>query len=190
LHISNNAITPLLYGVMSGIASANKLGIGTDTVAAGDAINVWNGAHLTTGGVWTNASSRELKDNIETLSVKDANAALEALSPVRYVYKNSRDEEYVGFIAEDVPELVASNDHKSLSPMDIVAVLTTVTKDQKAKMAEAMAEKDAEIDGLRDALAKQETLNQKQEDRMLQMEMALAEVLRNQSSEAQVSSAN
>ncbi|MBK6738406.1 MAG: tail fiber domain-containing protein [Haliea sp.] len=43
------------------------------------------------------------KDNIEALSAEDANAALEGLSPVRYVYKNSRDEEYVGFIAEDVP---------------------------------------------------------------------------------------
>jgi hypothetical protein len=43
--------------------------------------------------------------NIQTLSAEDANQALAALSPVRYVYKNSRDEEYVGFIAEDVPDL-------------------------------------------------------------------------------------
>ncbi len=55
------------------------------------------------------------------------------MSPVRYVYKNSGDEEYMGFIAEDVPDLVAMNDHKSLSPMDIVAVLTTVTKEQKSR---------------------------------------------------------
>jgi hypothetical protein len=109
-----------------------------------------------------------LKDNIETLSTDDANAALEALSPVRYVYRNSREEEYIGFIAEDVPELVASNDHKSLSPMDIVAVLTTVTKDQKAEIA-----------SLRKSLAQQE-------ERLLQMELALAEVLRGQSSEYQV----
>ncbi|MEZ5573734.1 MAG: tail fiber domain-containing protein, partial [Halioglobus sp.] len=189
LYISNNATTPLLYGQMSATAANNKLGIGTGTVAAGDTIAVWNGAHLTTGGVWTNASSRELKDNIQPLSTEDANQALAGLSPVRYVYKNSRDEEYVGFIAEDVPELVATNDHKSLSPMDIVAVLTTVTKDQqseiteqKAKMAEKdgqVAEQKAEILALRDALAKQD-------ERMLQMEMALAEVLRNQSSENQV----
>ena len=43
---------------------------------------------------------------------------------------------------------------------------------------------------LRDALAKQESVNQRQEERMLQMEMALAEVLRNQSTLAQVSSSN
>lgn len=182
LYISNNAIVPLLYGKMSSTPSANKLGIGVFNVPAGDAIAVWNGAHLTTGGVWTNASSRDLKDNIEALSTEDANAALAALSPVRYVYKNSRDEEYVGFIAEDVPDLVATNDHKSLSPMDIVAVLTTVTKEQKAEIAV-----------LSDSLAKQEAINlkqeaafQEQEDRVLQLEMALAELLRNQSSKIHV----
>ena len=140
---------------------------------------MWNGAHLTVGGVWTNASSRELKDNIETLSSEDANKTLAGLSPVRYVYKNSPDEEYVGFIAEDVPDLVASNDRKSLSPMDIVAVLTTVTKEQAAKMTE----KDAEIAALK---AELQTQRVKQDERMLQMEMALAELLRNQSSENQV----
>ncbi len=179
LYISNNATTPLLYGVFNATASNNKLGIGTATVAAGDAIKVWNGARLTTGGVWTNASSRELKDNIKTLSTDDANKALAGLSPVRYVYKNSDDEEYMGFIAEDVPDLVAMNDHKSLSPMDIVAVLTTVTKEQTAKMTE----KDSEIAALRDSLAKQD-------ERMLQMELALTEILHHQAHEVQVSSSN
>ena len=50
----------------------------------------------------------------------------------------------------------------------------------------------AEIAALRDALAKQtardHTYAQKQDERMLQMEMALAEVQRNQSSENQVGS--
>jgi hypothetical protein len=89
----------------------------------------------------------------------------------------------MGFIAEDVPSLVASNDRKSLSPMDIVAVLTTVTKDQAAKMSE----KDAEIAALK---AELQTQRVQQDERMLQMEMALAEVLRKQSSERQVGSIN
>lgn len=186
LYIASNPTTPLLFGVFNELPEKNKLGIGTQTVAANQAINVWNGAHLTKGGVWTNASSRELKDNIEPLSTADANAALESLSPVRYVYKNSRDDVYVGFIAEDMPELVASQDHKSLSPMDIVAVLTTVTKDHAAKMTV----KDVEISALRDSLTRQESVNQNQEERLLQVEMTLAEVLRNQSSEAQVSLTN
>jgi len=190
LYISSNGTRPLLYGEMSATAADNKLGIGKGSVAAGSAIEVWNGASLTVGGVWTNASSRELKDNIEALSAEDANEALAALSPVRYVYKNSRDEQYVGFIAEDVPELVATNDHKSLSPMDIVAVLTTVAKEQRAKIAE----QESEITALHHSRAQQEDRMVQVEmahyERMLQIEMALAEVLRNQSSQMQVGSAN
>ena len=193
LYIASNGDTPLLYGEMSINAADNKLGIGTNFIAPDSVISVWNGASLSLGGVWTNASSRELKDDIETLSTEDANAALAALSPVRYVYKNSREEEYVGFIAEDVPDLVATNDRKSLSPMDIVAVLTTVTKDQSAQLTAQqakMSEKDAEIAALRESLEQQASNIQKQEGRMLQMEMAMAEVLRHQTGEVQVSLSN
>lgn len=37
----------------------------------------------------------------------------------------------MGFIAEDVPDLVATPNRKSLSPMDIVAVLTKVVQEQQ-----------------------------------------------------------
>ena len=92
LYITGNTLRPLLYGEFSETAASNKLGIGQNSVAAGDAITVWNGAHLTTGGVWTDASSRALKDKITPLGNEDANQALAQLSPVRYVYKNAPDE--------------------------------------------------------------------------------------------------
>ena len=132
-----------------------------------------------------------MKDNIAELSAGDANKALNGLRPVRYVYKNSRDEEYMGFIAEDVPDLVATNDRKSLSPMDIVAVLTAVTKEQSSKLAD----KDAEIAELRKSIAEQSAAQKKQletladqQDRMMQMEMLLAEVIRKQQKAQSVSS--
>ncbi len=37
----------------------------------------------------------------------------------------------MGFIAEDVPDLIATKDRKGLSPMDIVAVLTKVVQEQQ-----------------------------------------------------------
>ncbi|MBC8115869.1 MAG: hypothetical protein H7062_15900, partial [Candidatus Saccharimonas sp.] len=61
---------------------------------------------------------------------------MRALQPVGYRYKSELDERYVGFIAEDVPELVATNDRKGLAPMDIVAVLTRVVQDQDRELAE------------------------------------------------------
>ncbi|MBI2060130.1 MAG: hypothetical protein HYT87_10195 [Nitrospirae bacterium] len=45
-------------------------------------------------------------------------------------------EQYVGFIAEDVPNLVATNDRKGLSSMDLVAVLTKVVQEQQRQIEE------------------------------------------------------
>ena len=86
---------------------------------------------MTDVGVWTNASSRELKENIKDLEADDALEALRALQAKRYNYKANPDEEYLGFIAEDVPDIVATEDRKGLSSMDIVAVLTKVVQDQQ-----------------------------------------------------------
>lgn len=98
------------------------------------AIDTVTGAHLTTGGVWTNASSRELKNNIMDISASVAMKALNELNPVTYVYKNEPGETYAGFIAEDVPSIVATNDKRSLASMDIVAVLTKVVKIQHEQL--------------------------------------------------------
>jgi hypothetical protein len=95
-----------------------------------------NGARLTAGGIWTNASSRAFKENLQDLSAEAALTALEALKPIRYTFKVEPEEEHLGFIAEDVPDLVAALDRKTLSPMDIVAVLTKVVQQQQAKIAE------------------------------------------------------
>ena len=99
-------------------------------------VEMANGAYVTAGGVWTNSSSRERKENIAALSVEEALQALAALQPVQFRYKNDATEIYVGFIAEDVPELVAMDDRQSLSAMDIVAVLTKVVQDQQQRIAD------------------------------------------------------
>lgn len=95
-----------------------------------------NGAHLTSGGVWTDASSRALKEQISEVDLAVATDALMALKPVTFVYKRQPDETYVGFVAEDVPELVATNDRKGLAPMDVTAVLTKVVQEQQRLISE------------------------------------------------------
>jgi hypothetical protein len=95
-----------------------------------------SGAHLTTGGVWTNASSRALKQDIQDLGTTEAVETLKNLQPVKYAYKVDPNEHHVGFIAEDVPALVATPDRKSLSPMDIVGVLTKVVQQQQSTIDE------------------------------------------------------
>jgi hypothetical protein len=95
-----------------------------------------NGAYLTSGGQWSSPSSRALKENINTLTTEEANQALDGLSPVKYNYKVDKEEKHVGFIAEDVPDLVATKDRKGLIALDIVAVLTKVVQEQKNTIAE------------------------------------------------------
>lgn len=103
-------------------------------------LHMASGAHVTVGGVWTNASSRAYKENIQELSAEKAIETVKNLSPVVYNYKSEPDHTYVGFIAEDVPGLVAMQDRKSLSPMDVVAVLTKVVQEQ-TKTIEALSAK-------------------------------------------------
>ena len=99
-------------------------------------LQMGSGAHVTAGGVWTNASSRDYKENIRDLTIEEAKEALEKLRPTKFNYKVEREDEYVGFIAEDVPELVATKDRKGLSPMELTAVLTKVVQEQQKMLKE------------------------------------------------------
>jgi len=104
-------------------------------------IQTAGGAYIATGGVWTNASSRALKKDIQPLPADEAMAALAGLVPVTFKYKVG-DEPHVGFIAEDVPDLVATRDRNGLSAMDIVAVLAKVVQQQQMQLAEQRRELD------------------------------------------------
>jgi len=81
-------------------------------------------------------SSREFKENIAELSTQEAVEALEKLNPVKFSYKVDDDKtQYPGFIAEEVPELVATPDRQGVDSMDIVAVLTKVVQQQQQSIS-------------------------------------------------------
>ena len=111
----------------------------------GNYITAANGASLTNAGQWLDASSRDLKQNIQDLSSAEAAETLRELNPVKYAYKAAPDEIQAGFIAEDVPELVADKSHKALSSMEIVAVLTKVVQEQQ-KTIEKLSAKVEELE--------------------------------------------
>jgi len=116
------------------ITQAGNVGIGTTTPT--NPLQMGSGAFVSAGGVWTNASSRTLKHDIADLPAAQALDAVAHLRPVTFAYNAEPNQTHVGFIAEDVPDLVASQDRKSLSAMDIVAVLTKVVQSQQTTIAE------------------------------------------------------
>lgn len=135
-YIMHNGANTLTIGAGSidrvTITSEGNVGFSVNRPA--HPIEMASGAHVSTGGVWTNSSSIAKKENVRQLTPEEALEALVQLEPVRFNYKADQGEEYVGFIAEDVPELVATADRSGLSAMDIVAVLTSVVQQQQEKI--------------------------------------------------------
>lgn len=109
------------------INTSGQMGIG---VTPTHLIHLSGGAY-SDGTTWQDASSIRFKEDVRLLEAAEAVDTLEGLNPVKFKYKTNKLEEYVGFIAEDVPELVATSGRQGLSPMDIVAVLTKVVKEQQ-----------------------------------------------------------
>ncbi len=155
LIIGTLADKPLILGTNSAnrlhITSGGNVGIGTASPT--HPLEMASGANVTTGGVWTNASSRELKRDIHSLGTEEALSALAGLEPVRFRYKADPDDEWLGFIAEEVPDLVATADRKTLSPMDLTAVLTKVVQEQQKAIVDlratvaSLSEKLTEMEG-------------------------------------------
>ena len=74
----------------------------------GDVMTLRSNGDLSITGTFTQGSSRTLKDHITELSSTEALETLAHLSPVKFRYKADIEQTtHVGFIAEEVPEMVA-----------------------------------------------------------------------------------
>ncbi|MEG4633569.1 tail fiber domain-containing protein [Microcoleus sp. AR_TQ3_B6] len=105
-----------------------------DGSSARDLLKIQNNGNVI--GNFVQNSSKDLKENIHQLSSQEALQALAELSPVKFTYKADREKhQHIGFVAEDVPESIASSDKKGLGIMDIVGVLTQVLKEQQTTIS-------------------------------------------------------
>lgn len=94
------------------------------TAAAGRALIVGsnstngNGAYLTTGGVWTNASDRNKKENFKTLDDNEILAKISQLPITRWNYKGLTDQ-HIGPMAQDFYTIFRlGTDDKTISTID------------------------------------------------------------------------
>jgi hypothetical protein len=110
--------------------------VGIATTNPQHKIQVTDGGAWSDGTNWVDVSSREAKDNILELKTEEALETLKNIKPVKYSYKQDPEKETnVGFIAEDVPDLVATKGRKGMVSMEVVAVLTKVVQQQQEMIA-------------------------------------------------------
>ena len=121
------------------------------------------------GGQWLNASSRSYKENINELSSADAMQALKELKSVTYEFKrDTENTQRVGFIAEDVPALLATKDRKTVDSLQIISVLTKAVQVIQAEVS-AKDQKIAEMEAKLLGCEKLQQRVDQMEDRMISM---------------------
>lgn len=125
--LGNEAIVQASNAMRFGNNSVTRWGFGTD-VAANRALQVGssssngNGAYLTIGGVWTNASDRNLKEDITEVHTASILEKVMQLSISRWKYSGT-EEYHIGPMAQDFHALFnVGTDNVSISTIDPAGV--------------------------------------------------------------------
>lgn len=114
----------------SGVPAANGdlATLYLDDPAAGHTIYAASGANLTTGGVWTDSSSRAIKRNEKAVDNGEVRAALTSMQPKRFDRKMGKGEgaewhkDDLGFVAEDMPEIISQGNSAGIAPGRVAAL--------------------------------------------------------------------
>ena len=170
--------------------SISKVGTGlNEFIVKSNGDGVYRGTVTAAG--FNNVSSREAKTDFANIDALEMLSRVTVLPLSEWRYKTEgAGARHVGPMAEDFQQLFELGDGKTISTVDISGITLAAIQGLKqekdaeiAELASEAAEKDREIADLQVQL-------QLQGDRMIQLEMALAEVLRNHSSGIQVGSAD
>jgi hypothetical protein len=125
-------------------------GIGINNPNPAFPIHHSSGARLTAGGVWTNASSRNLKTAFEAIDPQAVLAKVTDLPVQGWRYKvEDASTRHIGPVAEDFQRLFGLGDGESIGTVDENGVALAAIQGLVQKMDKALAAKDAEIAELR-----------------------------------------
>ena len=133
----NGAVNNWVFGIPAVTAAGHALEVGS---GAGNG----NGAYLTNGGVWTNASDRNKKENFTNLNGNDILKKIASLPITQWRYIGT-NEYHIGPMAQDFMQAFnVGYDDKSISTIDASGVALTAIKG----LNEIVQEKDAKINRL------------------------------------------
>lgn len=103
----------------------------------GKVIDVSNGAFLSNGGVWTNASDKSLKENFTLIDKTDLLSKIDQLPITIWNYKNEPNVKHIGPMSQDFYKLFGvGNDDKTISTIDPVGVALSAIKELNKKIKE------------------------------------------------------
>ncbi len=134
------------YGSVSGTL---KLQAGSSGTA--NPIEHSSGAHLTPGGVWTNASDENLKENFQQVDGADILEKINALPISQWNYKSESDDvTHIGPTAQDFQRVfgVGEND-KTISTIDPSGIALAAIKELNKKLEQENKALRAEMDELK-----------------------------------------
>ncbi|MDX2118509.1 MAG: tail fiber domain-containing protein [Planctomycetota bacterium] len=133
-----------------------------------------SGAKLTAGGVWTNASDRNLKENITPVDLSDVLARVVSMPVSMWNYKADAEAKHIGPMAQDFKQAFDLGDSdKVIGTVDADGVALAAIQGLNTRL-EA---KDAEIDALKMQMNAQNAAN---EARIKALEEAIAKVIATQ----------
>lgn len=112
----------------------NQVRVGINNSSPSYPLHFGNGAHVDSAGNFISASSRQRKEDIQSLDLETAQSNLKALRPVTYNFKNTPEQTTAGFIAEEMPSDLAVPGQNGLYELDILAVLIKVTQDHEERL--------------------------------------------------------
>jgi hypothetical protein len=132
------------------VRAAGGFGFNTNSIPAGRLINTSTGAHLTTGGVWTNASSRAFKEGFRAVDPLDVLNRLLALPITTWQYIGSSEGLHLGPVAEDFKAAFGlAGDGESIATVDADGVAMAAIQGLNAKLEAENAALRAESAALR-----------------------------------------
>ncbi|MBE0535993.1 MAG: tail fiber domain-containing protein [Phycisphaerae bacterium] len=156
-------------GWFEGVTILNgDVGIGTSDIPTGRRINTSTGAFLSTGGVWTNSSSRDWKENFEAV---DGREVLERLVRVPVSTWNYKSEDasvrHMGPMSQDLyAAFNLSGDDESIATVDTAGLSFAAIQG----LYEMVAEKEAVI-----AVVRQENESLRDENEEIKRRLAAIE---------------
>jgi hypothetical protein len=147
--LGSSTTTKFVFGIPTTTSSGYALQVGSTTSNG-------NGAYLTNGGVWTDASSREFKENFEEIDEEELLSKIGKLDIKKWNYKGT-DEVHIGPIAEDFKalfELGVKDDNQHISTLDGNGIALKSVQILNKKVGE----KEKQIDELKERIRKLESL--------------------------------